>query len=131
MSLNGVIDGNRMACNGHGDVFLELKDEKGRVRKIGQIYDHEQGVTYRKVVKSQHTFKATKGWGLNAAVLNALNEVDGRVLIVAPDADYLITAWGALAIGDWLYFKSQKCEKQVFVKQENFIKSKRYIARKA
>lgn len=126
-TLNRDGEGYRLRCDKEtGQVSIRLFGEP-RTRCIGQVLErHEVGVLYTKRVRDHHSFKATQAWGINMDVLNALNEVGGTVVIVASDADYSITAWGAIAIGDVRQFKKSNCEKQVFVPKKHFIKTPGY-----
>jgi len=129
-ALNAVVDGNHMSVDKNGWVYLELAAEKGRIRKIGQVYDHAEGVVYQKKVEQKNFFNKRHGWGLNAAVLYALKDVDGLVLLISEKDDLLITARIALAIGDWGWHKNSPnlptCERQVFVNEKDFVKSTQF-----
>jgi len=117
-SLNLSSDGNRMMCDGHGWVFLELKSERGRVRRIGIIFEEGGKVVYEKKVTDSYYFRKWEGWGVNGIILRAVKAEDGILRLLNSDTRerLWLPAAEAEEKGNWKWYKGkEEFERQVII----------------
>jgi hypothetical protein len=117
-ALNLSADGNRMMCDGHGWVFLELVTERGRIRRIGQVFSESGKAIYEKKVTDSYYFKKWQGWGVNGLVLRAVKTEDGilRLLNVDTRERLWLPAAEAEEKGNWKWYKGKdEFERQVII----------------
>lgn len=108
--------GNKMVSNvttGRLDLFLESNDRMvGRIKKSqssGKIYYHKSGLK-----RKEHLFRKNQSWGINNCIVEALPS--GSMLLVDSDCGrYQITVEDARAYGEFLLFKQQGFELQLFI----------------
>lgn len=82
----------------------------GRLEKL----PNEQ-IVYSKMLREQeHTFRKNNSWGLNYLVIAALDP-DAIIRIQSDERDYFLTAKEALEKGEFLWFKTEGFERQIFV----------------
>ena len=104
-------DGNSLRCH-RGNVELRLRNENGKVRKIGRIYEGKKTgkLIYKKYVKQENIYRKFNAWGINYEIYK---NVDAIIIRVDNGDKYQIIT--SEVEKDYLHFKKIGFELQVFV----------------
>ena len=126
-SLNIATDGNRMFCDSNGWVLLALASERGRVRRIGNVFIEGGQVVYEKRITDAFYFKKWDGWGVNGIVVRAMSLVEGIVRLVNTDRRerLWLPAVDVEARGNWKWYKGKTdFERQVVVGDKEWVRER-------
>ncbi len=116
--------GNLLKIKNNGKrivLLLKLANET-RHRQIGVINEKQRTLTvYR---EPWHLHRISNSYGFNYQLLDEAKKFD-FVRIIAADAEYKIPRTEILSKGNFLFFKEQGFERQIFVKIEELNNFKR------
>lgn len=97
-------------------LYLELSTES-RERNIGEIKSSSTLIYLKKKIKeSVHLMRKNDSWGLHWDVIDNLPE-DAQVVIHSDKEKYQISVKKIKEVGEFLWFKTQGFERQIFVKR--------------
>jgi hypothetical protein len=111
--------GNRLIIEGNGNITLKLASES-KDRKIGNFLKSEGNTVYFKRAHVKNIFNKTNAWGLHWELLGSLRPYDFINIKDNFGCSYWITVKDAKEHGDFLHFKGEGFEKQLFVPIEYF-----------
>ncbi len=103
---------------------LKLVNEK-KYRRVGEINKQQRVMTVRRT-KKFHLLRAADSYGFNHQILKDAHTFD-FVRILTDEAEYKIPRLTILDIGDFLWFKHQGFEKQIFLSREQLSHYKREV----
>ncbi len=116
--------GNLLKIKNNGKriiLLLKLASET-RHRQVGVINEKQRILTvYR---EPYHLHRISNSYGFNYQLLDEAKKFD-FVRIIAADAEYKIPRTELLAKGNFLFFKEQGFERQIFVKLDELKKHQR------
>lgn len=112
-----LVENSKLGIN----LYIRLEAEKHR-RHIGTI-DKENQIMFVERESLKHTMKVNNGYGFNHYILSNTKKFKDIAVIEYPDATeqtniYLIPVEVILSNGDFLFFKKQGFEKQIFITKE-------------
>lgn len=112
-----LIENSRFGIN----LFIRLEAEKHR-RYIGTIDELNQTMFVERE-SLKHTMKVNNGYGFNHYILANTKKFKNVAVIEYPDASeefnaYVIPVDVILSKGDFLFFKKQGFEKQIFITKD-------------
>jgi len=113
--------GNRIDVSNYGHITLKLHSES-RGRDIGQIKSVNSHLHYIKHLKKKHRFRKADAWGLNDHIVQCLPDETIVMLIIDDDGGrtYTTTVSAVKEHGDYLWFKSEGFERQIFMSLDKF-----------
>jgi hypothetical protein len=97
-------------------LYVNSKDKK---RMIGRMITQGDTKWYVKDAKVSHIMRKNNSWGVNWNVIDGMSDTD-YIGINCEGQKYYITVGKAKKCGEFLEFKTQGFEKQLFVPLENW-----------
>jgi hypothetical protein len=115
--INGLIDtDNNRIYRKETAIYLKLKNESFS-RKLGEIDTDKKTLTVNRKYET-HLHRKSDSFGFNYSLLKQATLFNLVVLITNKDEVFHIPLEYILEKGDFIYFKEQGFEKQIFLKLE-------------
>lgn len=113
--------GNSIVITEAKDIILKLAS--GRKRKMGRIKEGQKGETILEFPrKKSHIFRKADAWGLNDFFLKKMKDAAFvKILCHEEGKEYWMTVKNVKEKGQYLIFKQQGFELQLFVPREAFV----------
>jgi len=119
-------NGNQLAIDDFDRIYLHLNGSKKR--QIGMLKDGKSNKFRNKLVyhkqnmkEKVHVFRKNTSWGLHWGLIESLPD-DAYVVIDSDVARYSVQVEVIKNIGDFLWFKTEGFERQIFLPLTNWSK---------
>lgn len=110
--INLINSSNELSMRGP-KLMLKVNNASRDIGRLEKLPDER--IVYSKMLREhEHTFRKNNSWGLHYEIIKAL-EPESIIRINSDERDYFLTAKEALELGEFLWFKTQGFERQIFV----------------
>ena len=108
-------DGNTFTLAGDWKLYVNLKNAKNKFRRnIGWFEWTQDFYIYHKMIKTDNLFKTSNSIGVSWPIVSKMADVD-RVICHTGYRGYSASAYIIKRDGQFLYYKNQGFEKQIFM----------------